>query len=279
MIDLGAFSHLKSFSEQSDEDFDLGRAAIELFSTDHPGMSLDKYFNHLQKVKKEVLARHCDLLGQGATDDVRTRLAALKHAVCDVHGYDVDKDHYEILESADFIRVLDRGCGHVNALCLIYIDVANQLGWVIEGVDFPGHFLCRMEKGGDRIIFDPAAGCRMLEAHDLRNLVKQSLGEEAELSTEYFNGMNSRDALVCLGNKIKSRYIEAAEYSQALNMTERLCVLAPDEYRLLLDAGVLYARTQNNEKAITCLEKYIERVPDLEKRQDAEFLLYELQNN
>lgn len=279
MIDLDAFSHLISFSHQRDEDFDTAEAAVALFSTDHPGISLDKYLNHLKKMKIEVMKRHEALLEQGAIDDVRTCLAALKYVICDVHAYHVDDEHYEILERADFIRVLDRGCGHSNALALLYIDIARKVGWQIEGVNFPDHFLGRLEQGGERIIFDPADGCRVLEAYDLRRIVKDALGAEAELSTEYVNGLSARDSLVSLGNRIKARYIETGEYRSALNMVERLRVLAPDEYRLLLDAGVLYARIQRVEDAVACLEEYMDKVTDPRLRQNAEFLLSELRNS
>ncbi len=279
MIDLDAFSHLISFSYQRDDDFDTGGAAVALFSTDHPGISLDKYLNHLKKMKAEVVKRHEALLEQGAIDDARTCLAALKYVICDVHAYHVDDVLSEVLEQADLIRVLDRGCGHSNALALLYIDIARKVDWQIEGVNFPDHFFCRLEKGGERIIFDPADGCRVLEAHDLRRIVKDALGAEAELSTEYFNGLSARDSLVSLGSKIKARYIETGEYKAALDMTERLRVLAPDEYRLLLDAGVLYGRIQRVDDAVACLEEYLDKVTDSQLRQDAEFLLYELRNS
>jgi len=53
-------------------------------------------------------------------------------------------------------------------------------------------------------------------------------------------------------------------------------LLMPEEYRLLLDAGVLFARTNNIEQAKACLNDYIERAPNDYDRRDALLLLSEL---
>ena len=48
---------------------------------------------------------------------------------------------------------------------------------------------------------------------------------------------------------------------------------APDEYRLLLDAGVLYAKVDKPMAAIRALEGYIEKTPNVQDRYEAGLIL------
>ena len=66
------------------------------------------------------------------------------------------------------------------------------------------------------------------------------------------------------------------EYKRALSLIDKMMVLAPDEYRLLLDAGVLLVRTGNYSRARECLEAYIETAPSEFDKQDALMLLSDL---
>lgn len=271
-------AYLRICGESAEQDIEIGRLAITLFSADHQGISVNRYHTHLQKIFDEVSERHCALIEQGSDDDVYTQLAAMKHVISDLYGYTADDPHHEVLESADIMRVIDRGRGCSAALGLLYIDVARRMGWGIEGLEFPNSFFCRLEMNGLRLIFDPSSACKVLQAHDLRNIVKEALGDNAELSAHYLEGLDVRSCLVHLGNLIKSRRIEMGEYTAALDMIERMRSFSPQEYRLLLDAGVLYARIQKESEAIACLTEYIERAPH-QDRPEAIQLLNSLQND
>ena len=112
-----------------------------------------------------------------------------------------------------------------------------------------------------------------MAASDIRSIVKAALGDSAELSASYFEPVSNRDILINQYNFIKSHQIEISDYEGALQTIEVMRLVAPGEFRLLLDAGVLYSRTGQNEKAIPALETYIERAPDHNDRYDAELLL------
>ncbi len=268
--------NIKRYASETDYDLDMGGLALEMISPSHEGVSLDRYKNHLTTMVREVKRRYGDLISEGADDDAGVRLAALKFVISETHGYKVDSPHAEILEGADIMRVIDRASGCPAALCVLYMDIARKAGWDVVGLNFPGLFLCRLEYESIRIIFDPSAGCKVMEAYDLRERVKTVLGEEAELSKDYFDGLGPRDTVICLYNLIKLRYIEVGDYEAALGIVERLSIVSPDEYRLLFDDGVLSARLGKMDKAISALELYIEKAPTQLEKQEAFMLLEEL---
>lgn len=267
---------LQDIGGQKDESIDLARTALYLAAVEQPGLILDRYESHLNILSKEVRERHVALLEAGAEDVAETRLAALKHILVDKYDYNGDSETYDDLQNASLTRVIDRRKGMPISLAILCIQIGRNLGWAIHGLNIPGHFVCRMDFGAGRLIFDPFNKCGLLQAADLRQLVKKSLGPNAELSTTYYEPASNRTILVRLQNNIKLRRIEAEDYEGALRTVEGMRAIDPAEYRLLLDAGVLYARTNKLQSAIETLEAYIAKAPGDRDRAEAAVLLQQL---
>lgn len=270
---------LSEFGHHGDDDIPLSETAFILSAIAHPGLDIDRYRHHIRKLTDEVKQRHHDLIQAGADDSAQTRIAALKHVISDQFGYTGDKDHYNDLQNADLVRVIDQRRGLPISLSILALETARGQGWQMDGLNFPGHFLLRIELDGTRLIFDPFSQFKILDAHDLRTLIKQVAGENAELSATYYRTATNRDILIRLQNNIKLRQIEAEDYQGALDTVESMRLFAPQEVRLLLDAGVLYAKTGQKTKAIEALEGYVEDAPTPADRYDAQLLLQNLKDS
>ncbi|HEY8189062.1 MAG TPA: transglutaminase-like domain-containing protein [Micavibrio sp.] len=270
---------LQDIGTQRDEAIDLARTALYLAAMEQPGLSLERYETHLKRMAAEVGERHAALLEAGAGDKAETRLAALKHIVADKYGYNGDNETYDDLQNASLIRVIDRRKGMPIALGILYIQIGRSLGWAVQGLNVPGHFVCRIDQDASRLIFDPFNRCGLLIAPDLRKLVKQSLGPNAELSSTYYEPAGNRTILLRLQNNIKLRRIESEDYEGALHVVEAMRAIDPQEYRLLLDAGVLYARTNRLQNAIESLENYIGKAPGDRDRHEAAMLLQQIRES
>ena len=260
----------------SDEQIDLGMVALAISALSHEGIALGRYIHHLQILGDEITAYYKNLCDNGAPDDVHTRLEALKEILRDRYSYRGDRETYDHLDNSSLIRVIDRAKGIPISLCILYMHGARMQGWEISGLNIPGHFLCRLEAGGERIVFDPFEKARIVEAQDMREIVKETLGPQAELAAEYFEPMSNRDILIRLQNNIKFRQIEMEDYAGALETVQRMRVIDPDEYKLLLDEGGLLARTDKPRAAIVSLAAYIDKAPSSRDRMEAELLLQQL---
>lgn len=272
-----------SFPLSSDTVYTVGEVALAFAGLLHDGVVLNRYINHLKAIAQDVGIRFAALHdaalsgdGVGMSDVLAMQLAALKHIISDKHGYVSDDDKHEPIESADFLRVIDRACGHSAALVVLYMHIAQKQGWSIEGLKLHDRFLCRIEHAGMRIVFDPAAQCNVMEAHELRCMLKEALGDDAELMQEHSDGVNAWGMVVHMMNIIKFRYIEMGDHKAALALSEQLCAFAPHEHHLFLDMGVLYARCRDKERAVRCLETYIAHTPKGQGRYEAQTLLHEL---
>lgn len=268
--------YIKALSDQQDSEIDLALSALAISALDQPGVILERFINHLKTLAFEVAERYQVLLASGALDDAGTQLAALKHVLYDSHAYIGDVDTYDDLQNCSLIRVIERGKGIPITLAILYMHAARAQGWAIHGLNIPGHFLCRLDKGSQRLIFDPFNGCALMGAPQLRMLVKKNLGPHAELSAYYYEPATNRSILIRLQNNIKYRQIEVEDYAAALKTVEVMQRIDPQEYRLLLDAGVLYAKIERPRAAIDALSQYIQRAPDQRDRREAEMLLLQL---
>lgn len=272
-------SILEQVGKSSDEEIDLAEAALSLAAFESPGISTERYGHHIKTMIDEVSERHDALIKEGADDDALTQLAALKYVIHDTHGYHGDVENYDDLQNANLIRVIERRKGMPIAISLLTIHIGLEKNWQIEALNFPAHVICRIEKDGERVLFDPFNQFRVLQASDLRQLLKTLVGSTAELSSSYYEASTKRELLIRLQNNIKLRQIEDEDYAQAVKTVERMRAIDPDEYRLLFDAGVLYARTNQILAAVESLEKYIQRTPSDADKQEALMLLQQIREN
>ncbi len=268
---------LTQYGELPDNKVPLIDTALYLALEKHPGRSLGPYHTHIHKMKEQVGERYADLIAAGASESAETKIAALKHVISDQHGYTGDEENYNDLRNADLIDVIDRRKGLPIALSILALDIGRAQGWQISGINFPGHFLLRIDQDGRRVISDPYNQFQLLEAADLRRLLKSVAGPDAELSATLYQEASNRDILLRLQNNIKFRQIEREEYEEALGTVSIMRSFAPREHRLLLDESVLNARLGNLSAAIELVREYLGAVTDPKDKYDAELLLRTLE--
>jgi regulator of sirC expression with transglutaminase-like and TPR domain len=274
-----AFQYVRYTGTLKDEEIDLGEAAIALALLFLPGVRPERYRHHLKKLGDHLEEEYQSRLRLKEKDTLALRLACLIKIVHEAHGYEGDEKTYDDIQNASLIRVIERRKGLPIALGIIYIVLARRMGWQIDGLSFPGHFLVRMEAEGERVIIDPFRKGKEMNAAELRNLLKSIAGKGAELSHNYYAAVSNRDMLIRLQNNLKKRLIEMEEYAQAVIVLEAMEALAPDEYRSLFDKGVLYAKLGQSAQAETALLRYIEKAPSQLEKQQARAVLQQIKAN
>lgn len=270
-----ALAYLGFIGGGTDADIDVGEAALALAVVNLPGVAVGRYRHHLQKLVEHAREDYA-VRRRTADDSLPLRANVLRHVIHDAHGYKGDEETYDDLQNANLIRVIDRRRGLPVALGIIYIVIGRALGFSIDGLSFPGHFILRLEMDGQRLILDPFAGGREMGAADLRQLAKKMIGEHAELSHNYYTPISNRELLLRLQNNLKKRLIENEDYHQALQVIETMAAIAPAEVRTLFDKAVLYAKLGQIKQAAAALEEYIERIPDAREKAQARTLLNQI---
>ena len=174
------------------------------------------------------------------------------------------------------MRVIDRRKGLPVALGILYIHTARAQGWPISGLNFPGHFLLRLDAGGQRAIIDPFNDGRSCDTATLRGLLKAIAGNEAELSPEHYEATGNRQVLLRLQSNIKLRLLQDQRPEDALEIVESMIMIAPDGATLWREAGLLHAHLGNLRAALMALEHVMELSHDPGERHETARLLQDL---
>jgi len=274
----GAKIHLVSLGQKNDCDINLIEAGFAFSLLSDTGVDIKKYRDYIYGLSIELKQTFDNLCAVENGDDVHVQVKALENVFAQSHGYIGDDKNYDDLQNINLFNVIDRRMGMPITLCMIAIEVCRAQGWRADGVNFPGHFLMRLEKDGERLLVDPFRGCKILEAKDMRIILKRIIGDDAELSATYYDPCTNREILLRLQNNMKYRLIDSEKYEDALNIVDTMTWVAPDDYRLCLDRAVLMARLDQTKGAIDNIKKYLNHVSDPIDKAEVEQFLYQLQN-
>jgi regulator of sirC expression with transglutaminase-like and TPR domain len=254
-----------------DSSIDLIEAGLVLASFDHPSRDPENYRTLLGEMA-EALRK----IKSGA-DSVSDRIAVLGTVLTGQFGLVGDDRDDDRLDSANLMQVLDRRRGPANSLGLIWLHLGRQMGWPVEALAFPGHFLLRLaDDHGRRVIIDPFWGGRTCDAAILRDLLKAAAGLGAELEPAHYAAQSNREILLRLQTSIKLRYLRHAELALALRTVEEMLLFAPDEIALWREAGLMQLRQGNLRASIAALEQFVTRAPNSAARHRTCVLLEDL---
>jgi regulator of sirC expression with transglutaminase-like and TPR domain len=249
-----------------DAEIDIADAALQLGRVDAPEADWLAARASLSELARDAAALAANL----PVDDVSRRAAGLAGLIAGDHRYGGDAETYDDPANANLIRVTERRRGLPVAIGIVWLHAARAAGWVADGVDFPSHFLVRLE-GPDpsaaesRLLLDVFAGGKVLNARDLRALVKATEGLKSELRPEAVQPMNTRGVLLRLQNNLKVRRLRDGRLAEALTGVEDMLRIAPDEATLWREAALINQRLDRVAAALRCFERFL----DLGPRGDA----------
>lgn len=86
------------------------------------------------------------------------------------------RDYYDP-DNSVLSKVLERGVGIPISLSVVFIDVGHRLGFAVDGVGMPGHFLCR----ADGVYYDVFHGGLGLDEAGCSSLYARLTGGRARL--------------------------------------------------------------------------------------------------
>jgi regulator of sirC expression with transglutaminase-like and TPR domain len=205
--------------------------------------------------------QHMAAMAVDVADLVRRRGAVperLGEVIAAAYGYRGDSETYDDLQNADLARVIERRKGLPVALSILYLHVARAQGWQAEGLAFPAHFLIRVTIEGGRHILDPFHDGALRDATELRGLLRQVLGPQAELQPAHFDPVADRDVLLRLENNVRLRLAGQGDWLGAARSLDRMLAIAPDRAELLFEAGEINARLDKRRAAIAAFSRFLD---------------------
>jgi regulator of sirC expression with transglutaminase-like and TPR domain len=182
-------------------------------------------------------------------------------------GFAGDADRYDAPENSHIARVLERHTGIPISLAIVLIEVARRAGHTAIGLNFPGHFLVRV----DDTLVDPfsmrpidaaAAVAGLPEAH--RHRTAAELFASADAPTIAFRMLTN----------LKNTFLRRSALHWAVEALDGQIALMPDYPTMYVERGDLWLRLGDRSSARTDFETGLAKAEDL----NATALVIELKN-
>ncbi len=238
---------LRDQGSRDDNGIDLTETALLLAALDFPDLDLSTYRDHMAAIADDLAE-----VAPGA-EDANEQASRLSTVMTDTYGYDGDQLTFDNPHNANLISVIDRRRGLPVSLGVLYLHAGRSVGWPVSGLNYPGHFLVCVGQGDDMVVLDPFHGGRVLTEHELQGYLQRVKSSAVHLTPQDLGMMTNRAVAIRLLNNIKERALKAQEEERALEIAERLVLIAPRHSAILYDFGMLSARAGHLALALDTL--------------------------
>ncbi len=241
---------LRRVGEMADDDINLAEASLALGALQRGNVRLTPYRDHLEQLSSDLAAAAGS--DPSSVRTVMARADILAGVLSSDYGYVGDQLTYDNIANANLLDVIDRRKGLPVAIAILYVSAARSVGWSADGLSFPGHFVIRLDGDDGSVVLDPFNGGALLETHDLQRLLQQMGGAAAQLNPDMIERLPNRDILIRLQNNIRTRLVDAQLVEKAIEVAERMVLIAPQKPLLWFELGQLCAqagRLRASEKA------------------------------
>jgi regulator of sirC expression with transglutaminase-like and TPR domain len=103
---------------------------------------------------RQPLSDALDLLAEEAADEGVTTANELRAFLFEGTRLAANQTEYHDPRNSDLAWCIAEGRSNPLGLCLIFMLVGRRLHFEIEGVNFPGHFMCRIFEDGFPLVID-----------------------------------------------------------------------------------------------------------------------------
>src|SRR5581483_11789974 len=148
---------LRDVGETADGGFPLLEAALACAVHEDPARDPDDVRSFAADAARRLRSR---LKRESPEEALAETMAGDMRLVGDLITYDSP-------ENTDVISVVQRRKGLPVTLGVFYLDAARQAGLDVRGVDFPGHFLLRIETAEGPLALDPFSEGRVVLPSEL----------------------------------------------------------------------------------------------------------------
>ncbi len=249
-----------------DEGFPLLEAAASLALDEYPEGDVQQVLDSVDQLAQRLRRR----LSPDA--DPLHRLRMLNQFFFKDLGFAGNVNHYHDPDNSYLHVVLRTRRGIPVSLAVLWLELAQGLRLKAHGINFPGHFLVKVNLPAGQVVIDPFSGESLSrEALSERLLpYQQSQGMVGEFEVPmglYLQSAAPRDILARMLRNLKDLHRSQSDTSRLLAVQERLVILLPDHLPERRDRGLAHAALGNTREAVADLEYYCTHTDDTLDRE------------
>ena len=267
-LDLASADPLDYFARlvAEDDSLNLVEAAATLAQDEWPQLDV-------QQLLADVDALALKLKRRVPADAVPSqRLRLLNTFFFQDQGFAGNVNDYYATGNSYLHEVLKTRRGIPISLCLLYAELAQQLGLKARGISFPGHFLVCLQLPAGEVVMDVFHG-RSLSRDALEELLhplreRAGISDPADLPLELFlQPCSARHWLARMLRNLKEIHRRCGHWALLLKVQHRLLILLPDDAEELLDRAHTLERLLQWPEAVADYERLLRLHPAAEQAQ------------
>jgi regulator of sirC expression with transglutaminase-like and TPR domain len=164
---------------------------------------------------------------------------------------------------------------------VLWLELAQGLGLKARGVNFPGHFMVKVNLPNGQVVIDPFSGQSLsredlserLEPYKRRNGLVDDFDVPVGL---YLQAAGPREILARILRNLKEIHRTQEDWLRLIAVQDRLLVLLPDAWSEYRDRGLAWAEMGEPRLAVSDLEIYVDHTEDTLERDAIDQRLQEL---
>jgi regulator of sirC expression with transglutaminase-like and TPR domain len=248
-----ARTELVRFAAQ--EPVDLARAALAIAREEYPLLDEGLYLRRLDELGSQARSG----IPPGASPE--RRMGRLNSFLFHEVGFSGNRTDYSDPKNSFLNEVLDRRTGIPITLSVVYLEVGRRCGLNVDGIGFPGHFLCKVSLGEHELVVDPFHRGQLVAIDEIKRRFKAAVGEAAPFDGRVLRAARPREILVRMLLNLKSVYQQKGDGPRALSAVDRVLLLSPENVRTLRERADLREQLGGPAAAALDLEKVLALEP------------------
>jgi regulator of sirC expression with transglutaminase-like and TPR domain len=229
--------------------------ALEIAQDAYPELDFQRYRNEVAEIADRVKMR-CE-----PGSKPRKVLGQINWALFVEEGYEGNRDNYFDPRNSYLNEVIDRKKGIPISLSVLYGSVAERLGVGLHGVNFPAHFMLRLDEPGEPVFIDPFHAGELLDRQECLVRIREATGHHVDLTNEQFGPCSPTVFVARMLRNLKAIYLGTHDYLSALPVQRRLVAVSPDDAAEQRDLGMICLQIDRPGEAIDHLKAYLASQP------------------
>jgi regulator of sirC expression with transglutaminase-like and TPR domain len=254
---LGYFAALVG----DDDSLPLLEAAASIAQDEYPDLDVQQVLGDVDQLLARA-RRRC-----GDVTDPLQRLRVLNQFFFRDMGFGGNVNNYYDPDNSHLNVVLRTRRGIPIALAVLWLELAQGLGLKARGVNFPGHFMVKVNLPNGQAVIDPFTGQSLsredlserLEPYKRRNGLVDDFDVPVGL---YLQAATPRDILARMLRNLKEVHRTQEDWLRLIAVLDRLLILLPDAWTEYRDRGLAWAEMGDNRLAVADLDTYLAQTDD-----------------
>jgi regulator of sirC expression with transglutaminase-like and TPR domain len=245
-------------SEEIDEhQISLARAALTIARMEYPDLDVDDYLSRLDWYAARVEQMLPEI------PETPQVIAALNYVLFHEEEFRGNQADYYDPRNSFLNDVLDRKLGIPITLAIVYMEVAQRLGFPLFGVGMPGHFLLKhYDVAGNETFIDPFHGGDILSRAECQSRLDEIYSGQIPLQPEFLHTVTRRQLLTRVLNNLRNIYMQRRDFRRALVVVDLVLAIHPRSAEDMKQRGMLRYAMGQLRGAAEDLEIYARMAPD-----------------